>query len=157
MEEERYSSNNLNLGTRWSWLLRFKALPLYALGNSPKYPWKMSLAGPFKCPLNPGHGIQIPKCFSSTQFHIYVTLDIQGGPDSIRQFLVINNQSIQQHTGKWKSTFCCRWQLPLSTTKGTFPFSPVLLDWLVINDQKLPNWVWPTLYVEIIFYGFCPL
>jgi hypothetical protein len=33
----------------------------------------------------------------------------------------------------------------LSTTKGTFPFSRVLLDWLVINDQKLPNWVWPTL------------
>jgi hypothetical protein len=35
----------------------------------------------------------------------------------------------------------------LSTTKGTFPFSRVLLDWLVINDQKLSNWVWPTLYV----------
>jgi hypothetical protein len=33
---------------------------------------------------------------------------IQGGPDSIRQFLIINNQSIQQHTGKWESTFCCR-------------------------------------------------
>jgi hypothetical protein len=27
---------------------------------------------------------------------------------SIRQFLIINNQSIQQHTGKWESTFCCR-------------------------------------------------
>jgi hypothetical protein len=27
----------------------------------------------------------------------------------------------------------------LSTTKGTFPFSRVLLDWLVINDKKLPN------------------
>jgi hypothetical protein len=26
----------------------------------------------------------------------------------IRQFLIINNQSIQQHTGKWESTFCCR-------------------------------------------------
>jgi hypothetical protein len=24
----------------------------------------------------------------------------------------------------------------------------VLLDWLVINDQKLPNWVWPTLYTD---------
>jgi hypothetical protein len=36
----------------------------------------------------------------------------------------------------------------LSTTKGTFPFSRVLLDWLVINDQKLPNWVWPTLYIS---------
>jgi hypothetical protein len=34
----------------------------------------------------------------------------------------------------------------LSTEKCTFPFSRVLLDWLVINDQKLPNWVWPTLY-----------
>jgi hypothetical protein len=34
--------------------------------------------------------------------------EIQGGPDSIRQFLIINNQSIQQHTGKWESTFCCR-------------------------------------------------
>jgi hypothetical protein len=34
----------------------------------------------------------------------------------------------------------------LSTTKGTFPFARVLLDWVVINDQKLPNWVWPTLY-----------
>jgi hypothetical protein len=33
---------------------------------------------------------------------------IQGGPDSIRQFLIINNQSIEQHTGKWESTFCCR-------------------------------------------------
>jgi hypothetical protein len=33
----------------------------------------------------------------------------------------------------------------LSTTKGTSPFSRVLLDWLVINDQKLPNWVWHTL------------
>jgi hypothetical protein len=33
---------------------------------------------------------------------------VQGGPDSIRQFLIINNQSIQQHTGKWESTFCCR-------------------------------------------------
>jgi hypothetical protein len=33
---------------------------------------------------------------------------IQGGPDSIRQFLIINNQSIQQHTGKWESAFCCR-------------------------------------------------
>jgi hypothetical protein len=33
---------------------------------------------------------------------------LQGGPDSIRQFLIINNQSIQQHTGKWESTFCCR-------------------------------------------------
>jgi hypothetical protein len=33
---------------------------------------------------------------------------VQGGPDSIRQFLIINNQSIQQHTGKWQSTFCCR-------------------------------------------------
>jgi hypothetical protein len=33
---------------------------------------------------------------------------LQGGPDSIRQFLIINNRSIQQHTGKWKSTFCCR-------------------------------------------------
>jgi hypothetical protein len=22
------------------------------------------------------------------------------------------------------------------------------LDWLVISDQKLPNWVWPTLYLE---------
>jgi hypothetical protein len=32
---------------------------------------------------------------------------IQGGPDSIRQFLIINNQSIQQHTAKWESTFCC--------------------------------------------------
>jgi hypothetical protein len=35
----------------------------------------------------------------------------------------------------------------LSTTKGTFPFSRMLLDWLVINDQQLPNWVWPTLFV----------
>jgi hypothetical protein len=34
----------------------------------------------------------------------------------------------------------------LSTTKRTFPFSLVFFDWLVINDQKLPNWVWPTLY-----------
>jgi hypothetical protein len=33
---------------------------------------------------------------------------IQGGPDSIRQFLIINNQSIQQPTGKLESTFCCR-------------------------------------------------
>jgi hypothetical protein len=33
---------------------------------------------------------------------------LQGGPDSIRQFLIINNQSIQQHTGKWESIFCCR-------------------------------------------------
>jgi hypothetical protein len=33
---------------------------------------------------------------------------LQGGPDSIRQFLIINNQSIQEHTGKWESTFCCR-------------------------------------------------
>jgi hypothetical protein len=33
---------------------------------------------------------------------------IQGGPDSIRQFLIINNQSIQQHKGKWESTFYCR-------------------------------------------------
>jgi hypothetical protein len=36
------------------------------------------------------------------------TLYIQGGPDSIRQFLIINNQSIQHHPGKWESTFCCR-------------------------------------------------
>jgi hypothetical protein len=36
------------------------------------------------------------------------TLWLQGGPDSIRQFLIINNQSIQQHTGKWEITFCCR-------------------------------------------------
>jgi hypothetical protein len=36
---------------------------------------------------------------------------IQGGPDSISQFLIITNQSIQQHTGKWKSTFVAdRWQ-----------------------------------------------
>jgi hypothetical protein len=35
-------------------------------------------------------------------------INIQGGPDSIRKFLIINNQSIQQHTGKWESTFCCR-------------------------------------------------
>jgi hypothetical protein len=34
--------------------------------------------------------------------------NVQGGPDSIRQFLIVNNQSIQQHTGKWESTFCCR-------------------------------------------------
>jgi hypothetical protein len=27
--------------------------------------------------------------------------------------------------------------------------SHFLLDWLVINDQKLPNWVWPTLYIQI--------
>jgi hypothetical protein len=33
---------------------------------------------------------------------------IQGVPDSIRQFLIIYNQSIQQHMGKWESTFCCR-------------------------------------------------
>jgi hypothetical protein len=39
---------------------------------------------------------------------LYLKLDIQGGPDSIRQFLIINNQSIQQHTGKLESTFCCR-------------------------------------------------
>jgi hypothetical protein len=32
---------------------------------------------------------------------------VQGGPDSIRQFFIVNNQSIQQHTGKWESTFCC--------------------------------------------------
>jgi hypothetical protein len=36
------------------------------------------------------------------------TSNIQGGPDSIRQFSIIDNQSIQQHTGKWESTFCCR-------------------------------------------------
>jgi hypothetical protein len=36
------------------------------------------------------------------------TPKLQGGPDSIRQFLIINNQSIQQQTGKWESTFCCR-------------------------------------------------
>jgi hypothetical protein len=36
------------------------------------------------------------------------THELQGGPDSIRQFLIINNQSVQQHTGKWESTFCCR-------------------------------------------------
>jgi hypothetical protein len=47
---------------------------------------------------------------------------IQGGPDSVRQYVIINNQSIQHHTGKWESTFC-----------------------LVINDHILPNWVWPTL------------
>jgi hypothetical protein len=33
---------------------------------------------------------------------------LQGGPDSNRQFLIITNQSIQQRTGKWESTFCCR-------------------------------------------------
>jgi hypothetical protein len=37
------------------------------------------------------------------------TVLVQDGPDSIRQFLIIsNNQSIQQHTGKLESTFCCR-------------------------------------------------
>jgi hypothetical protein len=94
-------------------------------------------------------------------------VSLHGGPASIRQFLIINNQSIQQHTGKWESIFCCRWMAAsiyrqqkvlshfpvccwidcllmikschLSTTKGTFPFSRVLLDWLVINDQKLPS------------------
>jgi hypothetical protein len=35
-------------------------------------------------------------------------LALQGGPDSVRQFLIINNQSMQRHTGKWESTFCCR-------------------------------------------------
>jgi hypothetical protein len=48
--------------------------------------------------------------------------NIQGEPDSIRQYLIINNQSIQQHTGKWDGS--CH----LSTTKGTFPFPRVLLD-----------------------------
>jgi hypothetical protein len=39
--------------------------------------------------------------------------------------------------------------MDLLNIKCTFPFSRVLLDWLVINDQKLPNWVWPTLYIVI--------
>jgi hypothetical protein len=43
-----------------------------------------------------------------------------------------------------------RRNLPSIDNKGTFPFSRVLLDWLVINDQKLPNWVWPTLYIYCI-------
>jgi hypothetical protein len=83
--------------------------------------------------------------------------------------LIINNQSIQQHAGKWdgschlsttKGTFpfsrvLLDWllmikKLPndschLSTTKGTFPFSRVLLDSLVINDKKLPNWQLPSI------------
>jgi hypothetical protein len=30
---------------------------------------------------------------------------------------------------------------------GQTQLGSVLLDWLVTNDQKLPNWVWPTLYL----------
>jgi hypothetical protein len=44
---------------------------------------------------------------------------LQGGPDSIRQFLIINNQSIQQHTGKW--------QLPSIDNKRYFPNFPCVV------------------------------
>jgi hypothetical protein len=30
----------------------------------------------------------------------------------------------------------------------------MLLDWLVINDQKLPNWVWPTLYIACLVVSY---
>jgi hypothetical protein len=40
------------------------------------------------------------------------------------------------------------WQLPSIDNKRYFPIFRVLFDWLVINDQKLPNWVWPTLYFK---------
>jgi hypothetical protein len=59
--------------------------------------------------------------------HVFNPVNVQGGPDSIRQFFIINNQSIQQHTGKWESTFCC-----LFCLFCCFPFSRVLLDCLVI-------------------------
>jgi hypothetical protein len=43
-----------------------------------------------------------------TESVILIHKEIQGGPDSIRQFLIINNQSNPQHPVKWESTFCCR-------------------------------------------------
>jgi hypothetical protein len=42
---------------------------------------------------------------------------IQGGPNSIRQFLIINNQSIRQH----------RWQLPSIDNKRCFPIFPCVV------------------------------
>jgi hypothetical protein len=45
-----------------------------------------------------------------------------------------------------------RWQLPSIDNKRYFPIFPVLLNWLVINDQKLPNLVWPTLYIYRLRY-----
>jgi hypothetical protein len=53
------------------------------------------------CVTTGDHGSQL-----STR-RMNVSFIIQGVPDSIRQFSIINNQSIQQHTGKWESTFCC--------------------------------------------------
>jgi hypothetical protein len=51
---------------------------------------------------------------------------LQGGPDSIRQFLIINNQSIQQHTGKMGKYLLL--SIDGRCHLGTFPFSRVLLD-----------------------------
>jgi hypothetical protein len=60
--------------------------------------------------------------------------------------LIINQSNNTRENGKVPFGSC-----HLSTTKGTFQFSRVLLDWLVINDQKLPNWVWPNLYKFSVF------
>jgi hypothetical protein len=55
---------------------------------------------------------------------------IQGGPDSIRQVLIINNQinpTTHRKMGKYL-LLPIDGSCHLSTTKGTFPFSRVLLD-----------------------------
>jgi hypothetical protein len=53
---------------------------------------------------NLNHWSEGPIWLVSSIFNIFIPWfipsNLQGGPDSIRQFLIINNQSIQQHTGK---------------------------------------------------------
>jgi hypothetical protein len=46
MEEWRYSSIFLVVGTRWGWVVSFTPLPLYSRGKSTRYPLDRSLGGP---------------------------------------------------------------------------------------------------------------
>jgi hypothetical protein len=76
---------------------------------------------------------------------------IQDGPDSIRQFLIINNQSIQQHMGKWESTFAIyRQQKVLSHL-------PVCcwIDWLLMIKNCLIESGPPCIYIWRHVLWFC--
>jgi hypothetical protein len=46
MEEWRYSSTILDLGTRWKWVVSFTTRSLYPRGKSPLYRLNMRLGGP---------------------------------------------------------------------------------------------------------------
>jgi hypothetical protein len=77
MEEWRYRSTILDLGTRWRWVVSFTTRPLYPRGKSPRYPDRR-LRGPqsrsgrgeekiFPCPeSNLGHPARSPPLYRAS-------------------------------------------------------------------------------------------